>query len=133
MNWFRKITKKESQRRILEALENENLTFEQLLKKAKISRSTLAIHLKELLKNGKARRFYNTYQITQKAVAEIQIEGMIQHLGRVATHQIVRTKLNIPLEFDINKEIEEYLKAEPKNVSWKELLDFLEKKNPLTI
>lgn len=133
LNWFREITKKESQRKIVKALEKENLTFKKLLEKAEISRSTLAIHLKELLKNGKIERFYNTYRITRKAVTELQIEGMINYLGTVATHQIVRTKMNLPLQLKIKQEIKNYLKGEPKNVSWKELLEYLEKEHPLII
>ena len=133
MNWRAQIVKRESQRKILDALKKENLTFGQLLEEAKISRSTLSIHLKELIRNGKIERFYNTYQITPKAIAEVQIEGMIRYLGTVATHQIVRTKLNLPIEFDIYKEMENYLKEEPRTVSWKKLSDYLEKKHPLTI
>ena len=133
LNWRAQIVKRESQRKILDALKKENLTFGQLLEEAKISRSTLSIHLKELIRNGRIERFYNTYQITQKAFAEVQIEGMIRYLGTVATHQIVRTKLNLPIEFDIYKEMENYLKEEPRTVSWKKLSDYLEKKYPLTI
>lgn len=134
MNWFRKIAKKETERKILEALkEKGNLRFEQLLKEANISRSTLTIHLKELLKQRKIRRFYNTYQITYETVAKIQIEGMIKYLGKVAVHQIIRTKLNLPIEFDINKEMKRYSETKPKNVSWKKLFEFLQEEYQLTI
>lgn len=133
MNWFREAIKKKTQRKILKALEKQNLTFEQLLKEAKISRSTLAIHLKELLKNGKIERFYNTYRLTRKGIVETQIESMIHYLGIVATHHIIKTKLNLPVEFGIKEEIEGYMKEEPENVSWKELFEFLEKEYPLII
>jgi len=86
-----------------------------------------------LLETGKIERFYNTYRITEKGIPEIQIEGMIQYLGTVATHYIIRKKLNLPIEFDISHEIEEYLRQEPKNVTWKQLFDYLEEKYPLIL
>ena len=136
MNWFREITKKESQTKILKALKEENLTFKQLLKEAKISRSTLAIHLKELLKNGKIKRFYNTYQITKQSIIELMVDSWIKNLGKVAVHHIVRKKLNKPIEIDIFNEIEQHLKLEPEKDSlwsWKALFEYIEKEYPLEI
>lgn len=130
MDWFRELTKRESRKKILKALEKENLTFTQLLEEVEIARSTLAIHLKELLKNGKIEKFYNTYRITKKAVAEVYIESMIQYLGTVTTHEIVREKLNLPVEFYVSEEIKKYLAlAYP----WEELFEYLQENHPLVL
>ena len=117
----------------MDCLKKEHLTFTMLLAETKLARSTLSFRLKELLRNGKIERYYNTYRLAQKGIIETQIEGMIQFLGLVATHQIIRNKLDLPLEFDINEEMEGYSEEKPKNVSWKELFEFLEEKHPLTI
>ena len=125
--------KKESETKILDSLKEEHLTFTMLLAKTKLARSTLSFRLKDLVRSGKIEKYYNTYRLAQKGIIEIQIEGMIRYLGLVATHQIVRTKLNLPVEFDINKEIEGYARAQSKRITWKELYEFLQEKYPLTI
>lgn len=133
---YREIIKEENQKKILWSLkEKGNLTFKILLEETGLARSTLASHLKDLLEAGKIERFYNTYRITQKGIPEVQVEGMIQHLGIVATHFIIRKKLKLPIEeeSDIYKEIENWLKQEPKDVTWKQLFDYLQEKHPLTL
>ena len=136
MEWVQE----ENRKLILKALNRENLTFSELLEMKIVSRTSLSSHLRKLLESGDVEKTYASqkkrimvYRICSKAVAEIYIEGMIQYLGRVATHQIVRTKLNLPLEHDVNKEMETYMEEKPKNVSWKKLFHFLEEKYQLTI
>jgi len=114
-------------------MDKGNLPFKGLLEESGFARSTLARHLKYLIENGKIEKFYNIYRISQEMVVKAQIESMIQNLGKVATHQIVRTKLNLPVEFDIENEMFQYERGKPKNVSWKELFEFLEKEYPLII
>ena len=135
MEWI----EEENRKLILKALNREPLIFGELLEMKIVSRTSLSSHLKKLLQNGDVQKVYDSqkkrvvYRICSKAVAEIYVESMIWNLGITATHQIVRTKLNLPLESNIKEEIEEYLKGDPKNVSWKELFDFLEEKYPLII
>lgn len=124
--------KEESRKKILRSLkEKGNLMFKQLLEETELARSTLTLRLKDLLETGKIERFYNTYKITQKAIAEVQIECMIKNLGRVATHYVVRKKLNKPIDVhhDIFSEIAQWFK---QDLSWKELFDYLEEKYSVT-
>ena len=129
---YREPIKKENRKKILRTLtEKGNLPFKALLEETGFARSTLARHLKYLVENGKIEKFYNIYKVTKKMVLKTQAEGMIQYLGLVATHQTARTKLKLPVKFDIIKEMEYYMRGEPKNFSWKELLEFLEENYPL--
>lgn len=131
---YREPIKRENRKKIIQILTDKgNLPFKGLLEETGFARSTLARHLKYLIEKGEIEKFYNIYRVTQKMVVETQAEGMINYLGQVAVHQIVRTKLNLPVESDINREMEYYMKGKPKNFSWQELFDFLEEKYPLTI
>jgi len=128
--------KEESESKILGILKEKGYqTFSVLLAETGLARSTLSQRLKNLMETGKIERYYNTYKITEKGIPEIYIESMIQNLGIVATHYIVRKKLNLPIEhpYDIREEIKEYLKQEPKTVTWKQLFDYLQEKYPLVI
>lgn len=131
---YREPIKRENRKKILQILiEKGNLPFQGLLEETGFARSTLARHLKYLTEKGEIEKFYNIYRVTKKTVLEAQAEAMINYLGKIATHQIARTKLNLPLEFDINREMEYYMKGEPKSFSWKELFDYLQEKHPLEI
>ena len=136
MEWV----KDENRKLILKALNRESLTFGELLEMNIVSRTSLSSHLRKLMKSEDIQKTYATekkrvvvYQICSKAVADLKIEGMIHYLGLVATHQVARTELNRPIEFDINEEMKGYVEAKPEDVSWKELFEVLKEKYPLTI
>jgi len=140
-NWHRELQKKETRRRILNELRKGPMTFNELKEKASISRSTLTNHLKRLRKEGAVRKVINdkrdrpAYLIAEKAlIEEVIIEGMIQHLGTMATHSVLRTKLGHPNPINLEQELEKYLRDLGKSeISPKKLFDALEKKYPVEI
>ena len=121
------ITLRETNRhKILKAIEkHETIIFRELLNLRIVSKGSLNIHLRSLIKSGEVEKFYNktknklVYRLTKKGAAPLIIEGMIRNLGRVATHYIVRKKLNKPIDIhhDIRNEIKQYLSLKPKAVS----------------
>ena len=131
---------------ILFEITEEKTTFTELLKKCKehrstLSRVTLTKHLKNLIRKNFVEKTYNSkkdqvvYSPLDKGIVKIQIESMIWNLGKTATHYIVRKKLKKPIDvhYDILYEIDQYMKTEPKSVSWKQLFDFLEDNYPVVI
>lgn len=118
--------------KILKAIEHHgSMTFSELLKSGIVSREPLSRHLRKLVSANVIEKHFDktrnrvVYRLTRRAVAELHAESMIRHIGLDATYHVVRTKLNLPSDFDFNKEINTYLKEELK-LPWKELLRYLE-------
>jgi len=140
-DWHREIQKRETRRKILTKLSKRPMTFDELKENARISRSTLTDHLKTLRKEGVIRKVINSkrdrpvYVIEEKPlIEEVIIEGMMQYLAVVATHFVLRTKLGLPTQIDLDKEVENYLEDSGwSEISPRTLLDALEKKYPLVI
>jgi DNA-binding transcriptional ArsR family regulator len=138
--------KKEEQdynrKRILELLNKlGKATFEELLEHAKVSRATLTKHLKNLVNTKNAEKVYDAekgrvvYRTTPKSRAELQVEGMKEYLGVVATYQIIGQLVNTPSPIKLQTQLARYRKAlEKSESSFKtELFDYLEKKYPWVI
>jgi len=126
-----------NQNKMLKAIEHHgSITFTELLKSGIVSREPLSRHLRKLVSANVIEKHFDktrnrvVYRLTRRAVAEFHVEGMIRHVGLYATYHVVRTKLNLPSDFDFNKEINIYLNEELK-LPWKELLQYLEKNHKL--
>lgn len=125
--------------KILKAIkESGSITFSELLNQEIVSREPLNRHLKELLKHKIIeKRFSETkdrtvYRLTAKGKIPLTIEGMIHHLGLVATHAVFAKKLKIKPELDINAEIEGFVKAKSE-ISARKFYQYLQKQHPLNL
>jgi DNA-binding transcriptional ArsR family regulator len=132
--------KEETRQIILKELDEDNLSFGKLLERSSVSRGTLNTHLKEMLKNGEAEKVYdltkekNVYGISQNARMELAVEGMIENLGKVAVHQLLKMKLHKSVPMKLEEAFEKYLKAlEDHGITTEQLLDFIEKRHPLVM
>lgn len=131
-----------NRRRILETLTAlERATFEELKENTEVSRATLSSHLKDLMKSKCVKKVYDeergrvVYRITEKAlIEEVIVEGLVEYLGVVATHFVLRTKLGLPNPISIEEELENYLKdLGTSEIPPKKLFEALRKKYPLVI
>ena len=126
----------QNRKAILKALKKGNLTFGEILEKRIVSRATLTSHLKKLLRDNSVEKVYDSernrvvYHIEDKGKGKVNVESWITSLGIMATHYIVRKKLDKPIEpeHDIFHEIEIYLEMDCKQTVWSEMFKYLEEK-----
>lgn len=134
-----RILRETNQQLILKAIEqHEDFTFEELLKLGIVSREPLYRHLNNLIKkNDIAKVFSKTknrvvYRLTTKGKIPLQIESMIQNLGKIATYMVFAEKGNIKVDFpeSLKESIEGYVTAKSK-ISAKTYMKYLKKHYPL--
>ncbi|MEM3518238.1 MAG: winged helix-turn-helix domain-containing protein [Nitrososphaerales archaeon] len=132
--------KEETRKTIFKELEKESLTFEELLKRTKVSRATLATHLKEMIKNLEVRKIYSekkdkiVYELTSKAFLIYATEARIRYLGSVALYSALKEKLGVSSPVSLKEKIEEVLKAyEKEGIAPKEIIKYMEKHYPFSL
>jgi hypothetical protein len=93
-----------------------------------------------MLKNGEVEKIYDltkekyVYGISQSARMELAVNGMIENLGKVAVHQLLKMKLHKSVSMRLEEEFEEDWKTlEDHGITTKQLLDFIEKRYPLVM
>lgn len=135
---------------ILETLkksETKKQMFMQLLKECRekqpsLSKATLTKYLKILLQKNEIEKRFDSehfrgyYRIAKNGIVKLMIDSWIKNLGKYAVHYIVRKKFKKPIAFNILKEIERRLKAEPEKDSlwsWKALFEYFEREYPLEL
>jgi|GEM_PF-2930748 len=135
-----KWVKKETKEIIVRELEKESLTFEELFKRCKISRATLAKHLNELEANLEARKVYSrkkkrvVYELTAQAFLVYATERRIRYLGEIALYQALKEKLGVTTPVNLKEEINKVIEAfEKEGIMPKELIKYMESNYPLSL
>lgn len=123
--------------KILQALKREKeLTFIEFLRLKIVSRGALNTHLKALLKTQDIKKRYSktkdklVYCLTNQSEVRLYVESWIEHLGLMGITYIAQKNVKKPInpKYDFLSKLEQHLiPKKPEYLSWKQVLNYLEK------